>query len=215
MFAHVRKMLMSMPELDQLDIKSFEKRIQCVHESTQDIPLSLLQEVNPGKSLNKAAVLIPLLRHESSWHVLYIRRAEHEMDHHSGQVAFAGGRYEETDESLEQTALRETHEEIGVQPEHVTVVGKLGFHYSVSHYEITPVVGTFDWPYPLRLDYSEVARAFTIPLKWLADPANHRIEHRNINGQSLPVVYFNEFDDELLWGATARMTLSLISCLQS
>lgn len=208
-------MLMQMPELDQLDIESFEQRLKFEQESTQDIPLSLLQEANPGKTLNKAAVLIPLLRHESSWHVLYIRRAEHEMDRHSGQVAFAGGRYEEVDKNLEQTALREAHEEIGVRPEHVTVFGQLGFHHSISHYEITPVVGTFDWPYPLQLDPGEVARAFTIPLCWLADPANHRIEHRNINGRSLPVVYFKEFDGELLWGATARMTLSLISSLQA
>jgi 8-oxo-dGTP pyrophosphatase MutT (NUDIX family) len=204
-----------MLELDQLDIESFERRLNDELESTEDIPLSLLHQTNPGKSLNKAAVLVPLLRHNSSWHVLYIRRAEHEMDRHSGQVAFAGGRYEETDKDLEHTALRETHEEIGVRPEHITVIGHLGFHHSISHFEITPVVGTFDWPYPLHLDSSEVARAFTIPLAWLADPANHRIEHRELNGQSLPVVYFDEYDGEVLWGATARMTLSLISTLQA
>ena len=204
-----------MLELDQLDIESLERRLKNEHESTQDIPLSLLREANPGKPLNKAAVLVPLLRHESGWHVLYIRRAEHEMDRHSGQVAFAGGRYEESDDDLEHTALRETHEEIGVRPEHVTVIGRLGFHHSISHFEITPVVGTFDWPYSLQLDRSEVARAFTIPLAWLADPANHRIEHRELNGRSLPVVYFDEYDGEVLWGATARITLSLISSLQS
>jgi len=160
-------------------------------------------------------VLIPLIREENQWRIVYIRRADHEHDHHSGQVAFAGGKYEEQDENLQHTALREAQEEIGIDPDHVTVLGELNHHYSITHFKITPVVGHLQWPYSFTPDRSEVARVFSIPLAWLADPSNHRVEQRQFNGKAAPVVYFDEFDGELLWGATARMTLSLVDMITS
>ncbi|MBC8210174.1 MAG: CoA pyrophosphatase [Gammaproteobacteria bacterium] len=162
----------------------------------------------------KAAVLIPFVQHTDQWHLLYIRRAQHEMDQHGGQVAFAGGKFEAGDEDLKTTALREAHEEIGLHPQDVSILGTLNHHHSISRYQITPVVAQIPWPCQLRPDALEVARIFTIPLSWLADPQNHRIEYRELkNRQAFPVVYFDEYDGEILWGATARMTLSLISLL--
>lgn len=163
----------------------------------------------------KAAVLIPIVRHLEQWHLLFIRRAEHESDHHSGQVAFAGGKFETQDHDLQTTALREAEEEIGVLPRDVTVLGELNYHHSITGFQITPVVAHIPWPYKLVPDQQEVARIFTIPLQWLADPSNHRVEQRELNEKgSFPVVYFEEYDGELLWGATARMTLSLLSLLE-
>jgi 8-oxo-dGTP pyrophosphatase MutT (NUDIX family) len=161
----------------------------------------------------QAGVLIPFIRKNNQWHILYIRRATLEGDHHSGQVAFAGGKHEEQDSNLLATALREAHEEVGIQPHHVEVLGVLNHHYSITRFKITPVVGYLDWPYPVQPDQAEVARVFSIPLLWLAGPGNHRIEQRQFDSKHIPVVYFNEYDNELLWGATARMTLSLIACL--
>lgn len=176
---------------------------------THDIDLSSIDQ-----DLQKAAVLIPFIKHEKNWHLLFIRRASNEFDFHSGQVAFAGGKHESHDQDLYQTALREAHEEIGINPLDVAILGKLNFHHSITHFQITPVIGLIPWPYTLSLDEREVARAFTIPLDWLADPNNHRIEQRRLTQEkSYPVVYFKEYDNELLWGATARMTLSLISLL--
>ena len=73
-----------------------------------------------------------------------------------------------------------------------------------------------DWPYPLILDEVEVARAFTIPLSWLAERENYRTEERYFekSGNPWPVVHFNEYDGETLWGASARMTLTLIDILR-
>ncbi|MCP4010213.1 MAG: CoA pyrophosphatase, partial [Proteobacteria bacterium] len=167
----------------------------------------------PEAECRQAGVLIPFIRKDNQWHILYIRRAILEGDHHSGQVAFAGGKHEEQDADLQATALREAHEEIGIQPHHVNVLGELNHHYSITRFKITPVVGYLAWPYPVQVDQSEVAKVFSIPLLWLADPGSHRIEHRQLGSESVPVVYFNEYDHELLWGATARMTLSLIACL--
>lgn len=178
-------------------------------------PLNTTYDLPGGSAPNKqAAVLVPFVREADEWHLLFIKRSERENDRHSGQVAFAGGRYEETDTSLEMTALRETHEEIGVNPDDVQVLGELNHHHSISNYQITPVVGTMPWPYQLTLEVAEVAAAFTIPLRWLADPANHRVQERTIGESRFPVIFFEPYNGYVLWGATARMTLSLISLLR-
>ncbi len=198
-----------MADLNQLSLEQISQRLTRDTAITHDIPSHWRED-----ELQPAAVLIPFLRIADEWQLLYIRRASHEQDHHSGQVAFAGGKFETDDGSLHQTALREAQEEIGIQPQHVTILGQLGYHHSISRFRITPVVGHMPWPYQLQLDRQEVARAFTIPLAWLADPGHHRIEQVSRDGLGpFPVVYFDEYDGELLWGATARMTLSLLSLL--
>ena len=197
-----------MRSLDQLSLDQIRQCLQSETEQTHDVPY-----LWSDTECKQAGVLIPFIRKHDQWHILYIRRATIAGDHHSGQVAFAGGKYEQQDADLQATALREAHEEVGIQPQHVEVLGALNHHYSITQFKITPVVGYLDWPYPLQLDQTEVARAFSIPLQWLADPLNHRIEQKQLNDRDIPVVYFDEFENELLWGATARMTLSLVGSL--
>jgi len=199
-----------MVNLDQLSIDSIRQRLQNQPAATYDVPPELLK----GES-REAAVLIPFCRIDEAWHILYIRRANFDGDRHSGQVAFAGGKREAGDTSLELTALREAEEEVGVARRDVTVLGHLNHHHTISEFLVTPYVGEMQWPYPLFLDQSEVAHAFTMPLTWLANPANYRIEERQHpdSRRAWPVVYYDHYDGELLWGATARMTLSLIEVL--
>ena len=199
-----------MHPLDQLSPDQIRQRLQRHARQTYDVP-----DLWPEQACKQAGVLIPFIRKDEQWHILYIRRATYEGDHHSGQVAFAGGKHEAQDPDLRATALREAHEEIGIQPQDVEVLGELSHHYSITRFQITPVVGHLDWPYPLRLDQTEVARVFSMPLAWLANPDNHRIIHRQLDGNPVPVAYFNRYDEELLWGATARMTLTLLNCLQT
>lgn len=179
---------------------------------TYDVPSSYI-----GEQSKKASVLIPFVRIEDSWELLFIRRSESEYDRHSGQVAFVGGKAEDFDPTPEATALRETHEEIGVVPEHVRILGQLSPHYSISQFQITPVVGTLPWPYDLKLDSSEVSHTFTLPLNWLANENNHEVRYRQLSEtqEPVPVVYFDKYDGELLWGATARMTLALLTLLKT
>ena len=200
-----------MTELSNIGLDDIRKRLmQQAGEATSDIPYK-----KNGAKLKQAAVLVPFVRVEQSWHLLFIQRAVHERDRHSGQVAFAGGKREEDDIDLQATALREAYEEVGIDPNDVTVIGELGHHYSISDFQITPVVATVDWPYQLTLQSSEVAATFTIPLQWLANPENYEIKQREFNGQMHPVIYFKEYEGYLLWGATARMTVSLIALLQN
>lgn len=177
----------------------------------------LIEESLPGSdrpdTLKSAAVLIPMLEVQNDWHLLYIRRAENGNDYHSGQVAFPGGSFEPGDSVLEATALREAHEEVGIAPGDVEIVGRLGDLISATSYRIAPFVGVIPWPYPLRLAPLEVARAFTIPLNWLSDPANRELYEHMLPNTTAAVIRYRRYSGELLWGATARMTVSLVQTL--
>lgn len=198
-----------MHALNKLTAQDISKRLQQVSpHRTFDVPSSLI-----GDQFRDAAVLVPFVRLRDEWHLLYIRRACSERDRHSGQVAFAGGKRDPQDLDLYGTALREAQEEIGINPQDVTILGHLTPHHSISNFKITPIVAQVPWPYSLQLQRSEVDRAFTIPLTWLADPSNHELRLRELKGTNVPVVYFKEYDTELLWGATARMTLNLLYML--
>jgi 8-oxo-dGTP pyrophosphatase MutT (NUDIX family) len=166
-----------------------------------------------SQTLMPAAVLVPMLETDGGWHLLFIRRAVNGNDYHSGQVAFPGGRPEAGDADLQTTALREAHEEIGLAPRDVDVAGRLGDFISTTNYRIAPFVGIMPWPYRLRLAASEVARAFTIPLDWLSDPENRTTYEHALPSGAVTVIRYRPYDGEVLWGATARMTLSLTMIL--
>ena len=197
--------------LDQLSIDEIRARLHGQGSTTYDVPPELLSD-----DVREAAVLVPFLRIADNWHILYIRRTSYEGDRHSGQVAFAGGKRDEGDVSLLDTALREAEEEVGIAVTDVDVLGHINHHHTISEFQVRPYVGFVPWPYPLKLDSVEVARAFTMPLGWLADPENYRTEEREHpdSKRPWPVVYYDLYDGEMLWGATARMTLSLVELLK-
>jgi 8-oxo-dGTP pyrophosphatase MutT (NUDIX family) len=164
---------------------------------------------------SNAAVLIPVLKQDHKWHILFTRRTS-SLPEHSGQVAFPGGRADPEDDTQEITALREAQEEINLSPSDVRILGRLRNIRTISNYCVMPVVGRIPWPYEFRLAQEEVSRIFTIPLEWLADLNNHEIRYRELPSphSPVPVIYFNYFDGELLWGISAEITLILLESLQ-
>ena len=167
-------------------------------------------ELNPETSLKCAAVLVPLVWHDEEWHLLFTRRTD-TVESHKGQVSFPGGTCEEDERTPEQTALREAEEEIGILPEEVKVLGRLANLVTITYFRVTPVVGVVRWPAVFRVGMNEVARVFTMPLAWLADPVNRW--QFELPGSGRTLIAFHPYDGELLWGATARMTVDFLNVL--
>jgi 8-oxo-dGTP pyrophosphatase MutT (NUDIX family) len=167
-------------------------------------------DLSNGKNLKCAAVLIPLLWHENEWHLLYTRRTDR-VESHKGQVSFPGGACDEGETTPEQTALREAEEEIGLNPGEVKVLGRLTTLITITYFRVTPVVGVIKWPSVFKVGEHEVARIFTIPLGWLANPSNRWQFDRP--GADRSLIAYHPYDGELLWGATARMTVDFLKVL--
>jgi len=165
-------------------------------------------------SLRCAAVLIPFAWWNDEWQLVFTRRAE-TVEHHKGQVSFPGGGCETGEDSPDATALREAREEIGLAPEDVHLLGRMNDIITITNYRVTPIVGVIPWPYHFTPEPAEVARVFTIPLLWLADRANWDEQPIQREGFSrpFPVVRYHSYDGDILWGATARITLDLLKTI--
>lgn len=171
-------------------------------------------EMYEGVPLKCAAVLIPLVRWEGEWQLVFTRRAE-TVEHHKGQVSFPGGACDGGEATPEETALREAREEIGLEPDDARLLGRLNDVVTITRYRVTPVVAVMPWPYRLRLAPDEVGRAFTIPLTWLAERRNRDEQQVWPDGtpRPSPLIVYQPFDGEVLWGASARITLNFLSVL--
>ena len=167
-------------------------------------------DITESTKLRCAAVLVPLVSAGGEWHVLFTRRTHH-VQSHKGQVSFPGGACDEGEEHPEETALREAQEEIGIDPIGIRVLGTLASMVTISTYRVTPVVAVLQWPAVFRLNTSEVERIFTIPLAWLAESTN-RWEF-SFPGTQRSLIAYHPFDGELLWGATARMTVNFLRAI--
>ncbi len=173
------------------------------HESFHEKPFPQFAE-RPARA---ASVLLPLTRVDDEWYMLYTRRTDR-VEHHKGQVSFPGGAADPEDRDVFDTALREAEEEIGLHRQDVRLLGKIGQMLTVTNFIVTPVVGVFPWPYAFRVHTIEVARVFILPLRWLANRENWQEFMRTETGRSV-ITYF-PYDGELVWGATARMTVEFI-----
>lgn len=172
-----------------------------------------LAKTNWDSKLIPAAVLVPLIRLQNQWHLVYTLRSVRLHDH-SGQVSFPGGSWEPGDHSLIETALRESQEEIGLNPGSVHVLGCMAQVAMITRFVVTPVVGIVDWPTLLTVNPDEVDRVFSIPLDWLADPENQEYRVHTHGGKDFNVLYFKQYDGETVWGATAGMTLDFLRMLK-
>jgi len=154
-----------------------------------------------------AAVLIPLVDRPDPT-VLFTQRAT-QLRNHAGQISFPGGRIEPTDRTPAAAALREAREEIGLDERFVSVIGYLPDHVVITGFRITPVVASVRPGFELALARQEVEDTFEVPLRYLFDPANHRVRRRaSVTGDE---VEFREipFGERSIWGATAGMLHTL------
>ena len=174
------------------------------------LPAEVVRSWFPDR-LKTAAVLVPLVPRSQGLSILLTRRTETVKDH-PGQISFPGGRVEAGDLGPADTALRETAEEIGLEPERITVVGYLDAYPVVTGYAVVPVVGFIEADVPLTLDPTEVAEAFEVPLDFLMDAANVRQHRRSRDGVEL-LTFEYHYAGHRIWGATAHMIKKFIDLI--
>ncbi|MCP4957396.1 CoA pyrophosphatase [Photobacterium aquimaris] len=158
---------------------------------------------NDDINFKPAAVLIPLVPRKQGFNVVLTRRAEH-LKHHPGQIAFPGGRFEETDNDLITTALRETYEETGIICQRNNVIGQLTPLVTTSGYIVTPFISTISSNYNAKPDPGEVDAIFEVPLNYLLDPQNIKSHQFHLRGE-FHRVYAIPYNNYSIWGATAQM----------
>ncbi len=174
-------------------------------------------DLNPSMRLSQAApqlrpaaVLMPIIvRKEPS--VLFTQRTTH-LSRHAGQISFPGGRVEENDVSLIQTALRETQEETGIDPAFVSIAGFLDPYETGTGYAILPVVGLLSEGFSLTPDANEVAEIFEVPLAFLLDMKNREKGTVEFQGGTRQYYVFN-YEGRRIWGATAGMLVNFVDRL--
>lgn len=168
----------------------------------------LLQSRTPrtlsGGYFKQAAVLVPIQERKDGDYLILTQRAEG-LNHHSGQVAFPGGRVDPLDRGDLAAALRESHEEIGIDPGHVRVLGQLDQTRAAYNFLVTPFVGLIPWPYEFRLNHAETAAVFSVPIPSLLAPGCFVMEDRYLDPERRHPVYHFYYDGWDIWGATARI----------
>jgi 8-oxo-dGTP pyrophosphatase MutT (NUDIX family) len=190
-------------------VSTLRQRLKLVEQA------STLEDVIEGQlpDARKAAVLLALFELEGETHVLFIKRAS-TLRLHSGQMALPGGSVEPTDTTVVMTALRESQEEIGLDPARVEVLGLLNPVFTVvSNYLIVPVVAYLpQGPGILRTQPGEVAEVIFARLSALASPSISHTEEWTRDGQSR-TIYFYDYGKYRIWGATGRIFSEFLEVL--
>ena len=162
-------------------------------------------------SLIPAAVLLLLYPKDGEYCILLNKRTE-EVEHHKGEISFPGGTRDPEDRDFLETALRETHEEMGIRPEDVTLLGELDDVVTRTGFGVRVYVGTIQYPYPFRPSAVEIAEVLEVPIRQLLDPSNRREEVRWENGKT-STAYSYTYGGHLIFGATARIMTQFLELL--
>jgi 8-oxo-dGTP pyrophosphatase MutT (NUDIX family) len=168
-------------------------------------------EPAPSPDLTPAAVLVPLFFKEEEAHLLFTQRTFTLKDHR-GQISFPGGVRQAGDPDLQATALRETQEEIGLEPRVVEVLGVLPPVATITGYRITPLVGLIPHPYDFHPNPLEVRRLLLLALDGFFPSERWSSSLYHYKGRTTQVCYWR-LNREVIWGATARILLSLLALL--
>jgi 8-oxo-dGTP pyrophosphatase MutT (NUDIX family) len=162
----------------------------------------------------KAGVLMLLFPKQSEWHILLTERTTHQRtDRHSGQISFPGGQFEPSDLSMEKCALREAHEECGIEQNTIQVIGKMtDLYIPVSNFHVFPYLAWTDSPPQYKRQETEVKEIIEVPIRHLLQPENKKTRHIYINENlTLEDVPYFDINGKAVWGATAMMISELLA----
>ena len=176
---------------------SFHDRTPLAAKASAGFPA---QADSPRRS---AAVLVPLFVRDDEDYLLFTLRTAH-LKHHASEISFPGGGQDDGDADLWATALRETEEELGIDPDRVELHGRLDDFYSIHGYHVVPFVATIPAPLQLKIDRFEIEEVFSAPLEQLRDPAIHHVEDWGHRGRDFLVDFYN-YQRYRIWGLTGAI----------
>lgn len=184
--------------------------LQRLERLQQHLAERLRRDIEVMPPLQRAGVLIPIFLGPAGPQLLFTRRTETVLTH-KGQISFPGGQREESDAETVETALRESYEEIGLEPSRVSVLGQLDDVFtSVSGYVITPVVGFVEGgTEALQPAPDEVKSLLLVPVATLLRPEVHTTETRTFDGERFRIHYYSVGED-VIWGATGRIVYQFL-----
>jgi len=164
-------------------------------------------------SLAHAAVLVPLFEKAGECHLVFTRRSDY-VRYHKGEISFPGGVFDAKDSELQRTALREAFEEIGLEEKDVQVIGVLDDIVTITQFIVTPFVGFFPYPYSFKLSPIEIAELIEVPLSALLDEDCFS-EREIIRETGKEVVDAYQYEEHVIWGATARILRQFLGLISS
>ena len=190
-----------------IDLKNIYERLSTINTSfTSDNDL-MDREAVKTENLIEAAVLVPIVERNDGLKVILTKRSNN-LKQHPGQISFPGGKSEKIDKSLVATALRETKEEIGISEKNVEVLGQLPKHVTITGFKIAPFIGRIRMGFSTEIQTSEVSEIFEVPLSYLSNPKNFRVESVKWKGKKR-FFYSIPYGPYYIWGATARILKNL------
>lgn len=163
-------------------------------------------------TLQEAAILVPCYRAGDEDYIILTKRTEAVL-HHKGQICFPGGARDAADESLWKTALREAHEEIGLEPSQATLIKELKSQFTPTGFKVTPFVASIQSPSPWKTNPVEIAEIFSVPVSHLRNPENVHFLKRSYNDIEFMEPHFIYLTHDI-WGMTGRVICELIEMVQ-
>ena len=182
------------------------KQPQTNFPSDYDLNPGMRSGQNPNQPLQTAAVLIAI-RFDPEPMVLFTQRTTH-LANHPGQISFPGGKIDKKDKDATAAALREAHEELGIDERYVEPIGFLERYETRTGFLIAPLIAILKPGFTLSANPHEVAECFDVPLEYLMDPNNHKIECVKLNG-IMRYYYALPFETRYIWGATAGILVNM------
>ena len=164
-------------------------------------PKPIFKNNTDTKTVKLSAVLILLFFKNDNWHFFLTKRSQN-VNHHKGQISLPGGVIEEN-ESLQETALRETEEEIGIPSQDIQLIGRLSpFYVPVSNFKISPFVGWIEKNPRIKAYDGEVEKVFSVSINKFILKSTQKVKYEKLNGKVVKIPYF-DIDNEMVWGATS------------
>lgn len=178
---------------------------------TELLPTAIWQ-ASGHDEFRPAAVLVPLHWVNDEIHILLTKRSE-KLKHHSGQVSFPGGGFDESDITIRQAAIRETEEEIGITADFINVVGYLDDVKTISGFYVTPFVAILEEGFEIVINKHEVSEVFSVPLEYFLEEDNCQKRSAEYKGENVKY-YVYPHEKHTIWGVTAEIIVKLVNKLK-